>query len=147
MPSSLDPEDGIIVAANQAVTASATPFLTTEWDYGFRSQRIRDLLGQATSNGGKLTVAQMGRIQMDSRHEFAPALVEAAQCRSGPRDSDRRCLHQGAQDLLRDWDYSTPADRSRSEPPRLLQRRLANLLACSSTTSARRPACRRGSAT
>ena len=38
----LDPAEGFIVAANQMVTASTTPFLTTEWDLGYRSQRIRE---------------------------------------------------------------------------------------------------------
>ena len=44
MPSSFDPSEGFVVTANQAVTASNTPFLTSEWDYGFRAQRIRALL-------------------------------------------------------------------------------------------------------
>jgi penicillin amidase len=117
MPTALDPEAGMIVAANQAVTASATPFLTTQWDYGFRSQRIRDLLDRATSDGGKLTVEQMGQIQMDSRNDFAPVLVEALlEVPLGDADdSDAEvAFTKEAQDLLREWDYSTPADRSRS---------------------------------
>ncbi|KGN42026.1 penicillin acylase family protein [Knoellia aerolata] len=117
MPSSLDPESGIIVAANQAVTARPTPFLTTEWDYGYRSQRIRELLDAATRNGDKLTVEQMGEIQMDSRNEFAPVLVEALLevPLKGAGDSDAEvAFTKEAQDLLRDWDYTTPADRSRS---------------------------------
>ena len=117
MPSSLDPEAGMIVAANQQVTASATPFLTTEWDYGFRSQRIRALLDQATSNGDTLTVERMGEIQMDSRNDFAPVLVEALlEVPLGdPDDSEAEvAFTQEAQDLLRDWDYTTPSDRSRS---------------------------------
>lgn len=115
MPTSLDPAEGMIVAANQAVTASSTPFLTTQWDYGFRSQRIRDLLDQSTSNGGKLTVERMGEIQMDSRHDFAPVLVEAL-LEVPLGDSDdldaEVAFTREAQELLRDWDYTTPADRS-----------------------------------
>ncbi len=117
MPTAFDPEAGMIVAANQAVTASATPFLTTEWDYGFRSQRIRDLLDRGTSNGAKLTVEQMGEIQMDSRHDFAPVLVEAllgVQLGDADDSDAEVAFTREAQDLLRDWDYSTPADRSRS---------------------------------
>src|SRR5699024_4543570 len=45
MPALLDPEEGYIVAANQAVLARGTgPFLTNDWDYGYRSERIRDLI-------------------------------------------------------------------------------------------------------
>src|SRR5690606_16191924 len=44
MPSVLNPEDGVIVTANQAVTQGDRPFLTTESARGYRSQRIADLL-------------------------------------------------------------------------------------------------------
>ncbi|MFW5469077.1 penicillin acylase family protein [Knoellia sp. CPCC 206435] len=117
MPTSLDPSSGMIVAANQAVTASATPFLTTEWDYGFRSQRIRELLESATRDGKKLTVAQMGAIQMDSRNEFAPTLVAALlEVPLGDADDSEAevAFTKEAQDLLREWDYTTPADGSRA---------------------------------
>lgn len=117
MPTSLDPAEGFLVAANQAVTASTTPFLTTQWDYGFRSQRIRDLLVSATKDGGKVAAQQMADIQMDSRNEFAPVLVKALLSvpLGGADDSDAEvAFTREAQDLLRDWDHSTPADDSES---------------------------------
>src|SRR5690606_20934212 len=50
MPRALNPPEGFIVAANQAVQpAGEGPFLTGDWDYGFRSQRLRDLIADATS--------------------------------------------------------------------------------------------------
>ncbi|CAN7320778.1 penicillin acylase family protein [Knoellia sp. LjRoot47] len=117
MPYALDPDEGFIVTANQAVTASQTPFLTTEWDYGYRSQRIRERIESATENGGTLTAAKMASIQMDSRNQFAPTLVKAllAVPLAGPGDSeDQVAFTREAQDLLRDWDYTTPADGSRA---------------------------------
>ncbi|KGN30220.1 penicillin amidase [Knoellia sinensis KCTC 19936] len=117
MPTTLDPAEGFIVAANQAVTASPTPFLTSEWDYGYRSQRIRTLIERATEGGGKITAQQMADIQMDSRNEFAPKLVEAllAVPLEGPDDSEVEvAFTREAQDLLRDWDFTTPADDSTS---------------------------------
>ena len=43
MPRALDPADGFIVTANKAVTPDGVgPFLTDDWDYGYRAQRIRD---------------------------------------------------------------------------------------------------------
>ena len=66
MPTAYDPPEGYIVAANQAVTASQTPFLTTEWDYGYRSERIRTLI-TATP---KVTPARMSQIQGDTHNDF-----------------------------------------------------------------------------
>ncbi|WP_353951159.1 penicillin acylase family protein [Knoellia sp. S7-12] len=117
MPTSLDPTEGIIVAANQAVTASASPFLTTQWDHGYRAQRIRELLEAATTDGRKVTVAQMADLQMDSRNEFAPTLVKAllAVPLGDADDSEQEvAFTREAQDLLRDWDHTTPADDSRT---------------------------------
>ena len=117
MPSVLDPDEGFIVTANQPVTMSRTPFLTTEWDYGYRAQRIRDRLTDATEGGGTVSAAMMAGIQMDSRNQFAPVLVKAllAVPLAGPGDSDAEvAFTREAQDLLRDWDFTTPADDSRA---------------------------------
>ena len=41
----LDPDEGFVVTANQAVIGPDYPYLLTDdWDQGYRSQRIRDLL-------------------------------------------------------------------------------------------------------
>jgi penicillin amidase len=117
MPTSLDPPEGFLVTANQAVTESATPFLTTEWDYGYRAQRIRDLITEATEDGGKVTAQRMASIQLDTRNQFAPALVAAllAVPLRGTEDSEAEVeFTLEAQDLLRGWDYTTPADDSRA---------------------------------
>lgn len=99
LPWVLDPEDGFIVAANQQVTPSATPFLTTEWDYGYRSQRIRDLL----TSEPQVTPAKMARIQIDDGNDFAPVLVSALM--EVPLDDP---FVDEARDLLKDWDYTQP---------------------------------------
>ncbi len=101
-----DPQNGFLVTANQAVTQNAVPFLTSEWDYGFRSQRIRDLL----VGGTKVTPEAMADIQTDDRNTFAPTLVKAL---LGVSLKDDPFTREG-QDLLRHWDYSTPADGSGS---------------------------------
>ena len=45
LPNVLDPEDGYVVTANQAVVGKRYPYyIGDSFDYGFRSQRIRDLL-------------------------------------------------------------------------------------------------------
>src|SRR5699024_2245107 len=100
LPSVLNPEDGYIVTANQQVTASTTPFLTTEWDYGYRSQRIEDLL----TSEEEVSPDKMARIQLDTPNGLAAQLV--------PRllDVDVDRFTRDGQDLLRTWDESQPAD-------------------------------------
>lgn len=103
LPHAYDPGEGFIVTANQAVTASEKPFLTSEWDYGFRAQRIRSLLTTAS----KVSPELMSQIQYDNVNTFAPALVEhllAVQVDDFTAQAQR---------LLRDWDGSQPADKTR----------------------------------
>jgi penicillin amidase len=106
MPTAYDPPEGYIVAANQAVTAGSTPFLTTEWDYGYRSERIRTLL-TATP---KVTPERMSQIQADTRNEFAPQLVKALLAVNLDGDP----FTKEAQSLLPTWDFTQPSGRSRS---------------------------------
>ncbi|MEO6144688.1 MAG: penicillin acylase family protein, partial [Dermatophilaceae bacterium] len=106
MPTAYDPDEGYLVAANQAVTASPTPFLTTEWDYGYRSERIRHLI-TATP---KVTPERMAQIQGDTRNDFAPQLVKALL--KVKLDGDP--FTKEAQNLLRTWDYNQPSGRSPS---------------------------------
>ena len=103
LPSTFDPPEGFLVTANQAVTASPTPFLTSEWDYGFRAQRIRTLLAATP----KVSPEMMSQIQGDTRNTYAPALVErllAVQVDDFTAQAQR---------LLRDWDGNQPSDKSR----------------------------------
>jgi len=104
MPWTYNPPEGFIVTANQAVTQSGTPFLTTEWDYGFRANRIRTMLEKDT----RVTPADMSRIQGDTRNEFAPVLVKALLGVDLGHDD----FTKQAQDLLRGWDFTQPAGRS-----------------------------------
>ena len=83
LPHVFDPDEGFVVTANQAVTASTTPFLTTEWDYGFRAQRIRTLLGRQGEGLAAGHVADPGR---RAQH------LRAGARRAAPRRAGRR-LH------------------------------------------------------
>jgi penicillin amidase len=106
MPTVYDPPEGFIVAANQAVTAGQTPFLTSEWDYGFRSERIRTLI-TATP---KVTPARMSQIQGDTSNGFAPVLVKSllrVNLEADPFTED-------SQELLRDWNFTQPSGKSPS---------------------------------
>ena len=102
LPSVLNPAQGYVVTANQAVTGPAYPYLLTrDWSYGYRSQRIADMISAA---GTRLTPADVARMQFDNRNGFAPALVPAL---LGVHLTGRAA---GAQALLRGWSFQQPAD-------------------------------------
>ncbi len=106
MPAVQDPQSGYVVAANQAVTAPGQgPFLTSDWDYGFRSDRIRDLLDGYVKDGTKLDVEAMNAIQNDAWNPFAAALVPMLVMVGTPD-----AFTEEAIDLLRDWDYQQSED-------------------------------------
>jgi penicillin amidase len=103
LPSVLDPEEGFIATANQAVIDERYPYLLTkDWDYGYRSTRIREVLEAE----GELSVSEMAGLQLDSANPMAETLV--------PYLLDVEALpspyYRNAVNLLRQWDFSSPAD-------------------------------------
>ena len=103
LPFVLNPDDGVIVAANQAVTEARRPFITTEWRQGFRSQRIADLLATAIAEG-PVTPDTMTTIQFDSYNAFADVLVPYLLDVS---DSSDPFFAEPA-GLLREWNRGAP---------------------------------------
>jgi penicillin amidase len=101
LPSVHNPAQGYVVTANQAVIGPAySRFLTSDWTYGYRSDRIKQMVDEA----GKLGVADVARMQMDNRNGMAPTLVPLL---LGAKLSGRTAK---AQALLAGWDYQQPAD-------------------------------------
>lgn len=106
LPAGVDPESGYVVAANQAVQpAGDGPFLTRDWDAGYRGQRIADLIVAAVDDGGPLTVEGMAAIQADTVTPYAAILVPYLLRADVPDDF----VDEGVQ-LLRDWDGSLDTD-------------------------------------
>ena len=120
LPQVVDPADGVIVAANQTVTGTATPFLTTEADQGFRATRIAELL----ADQGSLDPAAMAGIQTDDVDTFAPVLVEALLEVDLGSDS----FTAEARDLLTTWDHSNPVEGEESSAAAYYHAVWANLL-------------------
>ncbi|MEO7058766.1 MAG: penicillin acylase family protein, partial [Lapillicoccus sp.] len=115
LPWTYDPPEGYVVTANQQVTSvRGGPFLTTDWDFGFRSQRIKDLV-VATP---KISPDRMRQIQLDTRNGFAPDLVKALLAVKFSADPETNTpaddFTQQAQQLLADWDFTEPADKSKA---------------------------------
>ena len=105
LPWMLDPAEGFVVAANQAVTGPDGPVrFTDDFDYGYRSQRIRDLLSAAATSGRKLQVQDMESVQADTRNGIAPDLVPVLL-----REKVDAFTGEGVQ-LLRSWQFDQPAD-------------------------------------
>ncbi|HEX4977928.1 MAG TPA: penicillin acylase family protein [Nocardioides sp.] len=102
LPTVLDPDDGYVVTANQAVTGEDYPyFLGDSWAAGYRSQRIVDLI-EADEH---LSVEDMARIQLDDRNGLAPVLVPRLLEVLMPSE------YLGAgQRLLKSWDHHQSPD-------------------------------------
>ncbi len=97
LPSVLDPDGGYVVTANQAVANRDYPYyLGDSFDYGYRAQRIRDLLRSSNA----LTVDDMAEIQLDDysglAHRLTPLLVSIAL---------PSAYYQQAQRMLAGWDF------------------------------------------
>ena len=108
LPSLLDPDEGFVVAADQQVGAGS--HLPGDWDYGYRAQRIRDLLAQAVADG-PVDGAVMQRIALDKHSPaaevLAPALLQVV------LNKDNTPNHSWADDgqkRLRTWDRQMDAD-------------------------------------
>ena len=102
LPSVLDPAEGVIASANQAVIGRDYPhYLADTWAYGYRSDRIHRLLNSKV----RLGVEDMAALQLDDRHGFAPELV--------PYLLDILLPSQylsGGQRLLQGWGFRHSAD-------------------------------------
>ena len=106
LPWELNPSDGFIVTANQAVVSPTYPYLLTDdWSYGYRSQRIRDMITTAAA-AGKIDVAAMQTMQLDTLNLNAQFLVP--QLPALPNDP----FYSPARAELDDWDFRQPADSS-----------------------------------
>lgn len=114
MPHAINPDEGFIVAANQAVQEpSAAPFLTADYDYGYRSQAIRDALEAKIADGGGLTAADMTEIQLIDANPFAEMLVpalDAVDIDAQAESPEIAEFTERAVDLFDDWDYRNDTD-------------------------------------
>jgi penicillin amidase len=106
MPAVQDPASGYVVAANQAVTPpDVGPYLTSDWDYGYRSDRITTLLDDLIADGTPIDVGMTGDMQNDAWNAYAAVLVPVL-VETGEPDA----FTQEGIDLLREWDYQQDAD-------------------------------------
>jgi penicillin amidase len=104
LPSSLDPEEGFLVTANNPVVPEAYPvFLTDDWDFGYRAARISDRLRTLTERGD-ITTADLIRLQGDTQNNLAPVLLPRLAAVTAPERT------RAAAALLRRWDGAQRED-------------------------------------
>lgn len=106
LPSVYNPPQGYLVTANQAVTGPEYPYLlTTDWTYGYRSQRINDMI---KARKGALTVDDVQKMQFDNTNTFALTLVPLLLQAPRPPLSQ---VERDADTLLRNWTtFTQPED-------------------------------------
>ena len=105
LPWAYNPPEGWIVTANQAVIGPDYPyFITDDWSYGARSQRIVDLITAQIDEGRAFTIADMQALQMDNWSANADFLV--------PRISGMPVQEatKAGMALLPSWDYQQGID-------------------------------------
>ncbi len=103
LPYTLNPAEGYIVTANNQVPSFDYPKLITwDWDYGFRAQRIVNLIQNAP---GKIDIAYMQSMQGDSYNPNGPLYVPLILQLDELSDNG---LY--ARDLLESWDFQDRAD-------------------------------------
>jgi penicillin amidase len=103
LPNVLNPKDGYVVTANQApVDGSKYPYyLGDSWDYGYRAQRIIDMINADDD----ITVDDMAAMQLDTYNANAATLVPYLLKIDVPTHFARQ-----GQRVLNGWDFTQPAD-------------------------------------
>ena len=103
LPYSFNPKSGFIASANNQVNPWDYPnLITTDWDYGFRAERIVSLL---TSAAGPIDIAFFEKIQSDNYDASAAILVPLLL----KTELDDANLDQ-IRSILKGWDYQDGMD-------------------------------------
>ena len=105
LPYTFNPAEGYIVTANNRVPPRDYPYLiTADWDYGYRAQRIVDMI---TSAPGKIDIAYIQKMQGDSTDLGAQAILPIWNEIDFKADTSNQAY---ALDLMLKWDTRSTAD-------------------------------------
>ena len=107
LPNMLNPDSGLVVTANNAAIGEQYPYLLTDdWDYGYRAQRITDLLEQATAGTATIDGAGLSAIQLDTYSAVAADLVPRMQASVSGLDEQTAAAFA----LFEGWDFHADKD-------------------------------------
>ena len=104
LPYTYNPSEGYIVTANNQVAPNNYPyFITADWNYGFRANRIVNMIKSAPS---KIDIANIQKMQGDDYDSNAETFVPLLQQMSSQfTGNDAAALN-----LLKNWDYQAKSD-------------------------------------
>jgi penicillin G amidase len=103
LPYTLNPPEGYIVTANNRCQPWDYPYLITrDWDYGFRAQRILDMIESGT---GKIDIPYIQSMQGDSFDANGPTYIPLLLQMEELSNNEA-----AAQALLKEWDFQNRAD-------------------------------------
>ncbi|WP_337884510.1 penicillin acylase family protein [Fischerella thermalis] len=103
LPTVFNPESGYIVTANNAVIGKDYPYLiSSEWDYGFRAQRIVEMIA---AKNNSITIADVEKMQADNKNLIAENIVPILL--KIPLANSRL---EKIQRLLVNWDFQQNSD-------------------------------------
>jgi penicillin amidase len=104
LPYAYNPAEGYIVTANNQVAPNNYPyFITADWNYGFRANRIVNMIKSAPS---KIDIANIQKMQGDDYDSNADTFVPLLQQMSNQfTGNDAAALN-----LLKNWDYQAKSD-------------------------------------
>ena len=135
LPNMLNPDSGLVVTANNAAIGEQYPYLLTDdWDYGYRAQRITDLLEQATAGTATIDGAGLSAIQLDTYSAVAADLVPRMQASVSGLDEQTAAAFA----LFEGWDFHADKDSAAAAYFNAFWRNTAGP-AVTTTSSARTP--------
>jgi len=103
LPYTFNPPEGYIVTANNRCQPWDYPYLITrDWDYGFRAQRIVDMI---EDRSGEIDIVYFQAMQGDSFDANGPTYVPILLQLDELSENETH-----AQTILKDWDYQNHAD-------------------------------------
>lgn len=104
-PYALNPEEGYIVTANNQVNPWDYPYLITkDWDYGYRAQRIVEMIEGAP---GKIDKAYIQSMHSDSTDLGAQALLPVWDEIAFKAATPNQAI---ALDMMQNWDFKAASD-------------------------------------
>ena len=107
LPYTFNPTEGYIVSANEKIPpGDYEHFISYDWDYGFRAQRILDMINNAP---GKIDIAYFQKMQGDDYDASAATYVPLLLKQNPKFEKQNDAI---AFDLLKNWDYQAKADSS-----------------------------------
>ena len=106
LPYTFNPQEDYIVTANNRIPPENYPYLvTTDWDYGFRANRIVEMITGAVEPIDIAYIQEMQADDFDANGPvFVPLLIQALEGKVTNNEEAQ------ALEMLKNWDYRASAD-------------------------------------